>query len=239
MWKLALGISTILAALSYVALPARPQPPAAGGGRGGRGGGGFTQPEPIDFDDHTGWISMFDGKTLKCLTSPIARATIANYPVPNTFGGLGGRGGPARSDVGAAGEGAVTIEAALRPATNPNPPAFPLGPGRRPPAVIYALSSDGMLHAMYISNGVEPDPPVPFLPANANAEGLVAIEGIAYASTRDCNGAPAGVWSLDLSSKQVASWKPTSGDLAGTAGPAFGSDGTIYAATGVEPTYSS
>src|SRR5579871_2612060 len=24
----------------------------------------FTQPEPIDFDDHAGWISMFDGKTL-------------------------------------------------------------------------------------------------------------------------------------------------------------------------------
>jgi hypothetical protein len=28
------------------------------------GGGGFTQPEPIDFEDHTGWKSMFDGKTL-------------------------------------------------------------------------------------------------------------------------------------------------------------------------------
>jgi hypothetical protein len=25
---------------------------------------GFTQPDPIDFDDHTGWTSMFDGKTL-------------------------------------------------------------------------------------------------------------------------------------------------------------------------------
>jgi hypothetical protein len=25
---------------------------------------GFTQPEPIDFDDHAGWISMFDGKSL-------------------------------------------------------------------------------------------------------------------------------------------------------------------------------
>jgi hypothetical protein len=25
---------------------------------------GFTQPDPIDFDDHTGWVSMFDGKTL-------------------------------------------------------------------------------------------------------------------------------------------------------------------------------
>src|SRR5262245_18415163 len=29
-----------------------------------RGGGGFTQPEPIAFDDHEGWVSIFDG-TLK------------------------------------------------------------------------------------------------------------------------------------------------------------------------------
>src|SRR5262249_37907342 len=87
------------------------------------------------------------------LTSPIARATVADYPVPNTFGGLGGRGGPARSDVGMSGDGAVTIAAALKASTNPG---FPRPQGRRPPAVIYALSSDGMLHAMYISNGVEP-----------------------------------------------------------------------------------
>jgi hypothetical protein len=44
----------------YFALPALPQQPAGGRGRGG----GFTQPDPIDFDDHSGWISMFDGKTL-------------------------------------------------------------------------------------------------------------------------------------------------------------------------------
>ncbi len=38
------------------------QPPAPG--RGGRGFGGFSQPEPIDFNDHTGWKAMFDGETL-------------------------------------------------------------------------------------------------------------------------------------------------------------------------------
>ncbi len=30
-------------------------------GRGTR----FSQPDPIDFDDHSGWVSMFDGATLK------------------------------------------------------------------------------------------------------------------------------------------------------------------------------
>lgn len=53
----------------YYGLPARSQqpPPAAQAGRGGgrgRGGGGFRQPDPIDFNDHTGWTSMFDGSTL-------------------------------------------------------------------------------------------------------------------------------------------------------------------------------
>ena len=41
--------------------PALSQQPAVG--RGGRGGG-FTEPDPIDFNDHNSWISMFDGKTL-------------------------------------------------------------------------------------------------------------------------------------------------------------------------------
>jgi hypothetical protein len=27
--------------------------------------GGFTQPDPIDFNDHDGWVQIFDGKTLK------------------------------------------------------------------------------------------------------------------------------------------------------------------------------
>jgi hypothetical protein len=28
-------------------------------------GGGFTQPDPIAFDDHEGWTSIFDVATLK------------------------------------------------------------------------------------------------------------------------------------------------------------------------------
>ncbi|HXJ43721.1 MAG TPA: DUF1080 domain-containing protein [Bryobacteraceae bacterium] len=47
------------------------QPPAAApqqaapGAPGGRGrGGGFRHPDPIDFQDHAGWVQMFDGTTL-------------------------------------------------------------------------------------------------------------------------------------------------------------------------------
>jgi hypothetical protein len=61
-------LRTILAAAMGVSLLAQPPaaaPGAPGGGRGRGGGGGFKQPDPIDFNDHEGWISMFDGSTLK------------------------------------------------------------------------------------------------------------------------------------------------------------------------------
>jgi hypothetical protein len=62
-----------LLAVAVLALAQSPQPPAPSpqpppaqqAGRGGRGFGGFTQPDPIDFEDHTGWKSIFDGKTLE------------------------------------------------------------------------------------------------------------------------------------------------------------------------------
>jgi 3-keto-disaccharide hydrolase len=45
---------------SAVLLDASQQPPPAPA----RGGGGFRQPDPIDFSEHDGWTSLFDGKTL-------------------------------------------------------------------------------------------------------------------------------------------------------------------------------
>ncbi len=172
------------------------------------------------------------------LTSTIARSTTATYPDPGPVGGgLGGRAGPARSGVGEAEQGAVTIipaMAAAAAAVASAPPASPTAgrpPALRMPVLIYAVTSDGMLHSLYISNGVEPEPPIKFLPPNSNAQGLVVIDNIAFAATQNCNGASSGVWALDLASKQVTSWKPASGAIAGSAGPAFGPDGTAYATT--------
>jgi hypothetical protein len=74
------GIARVaLAAVLSATLGAQAQPPAGqppagqpgqpgqpGQGRGaGRGGGGFRQPDPIDFQEHDGWVSLFDGQTLK------------------------------------------------------------------------------------------------------------------------------------------------------------------------------
>jgi hypothetical protein len=67
-------MTMIAVAIAGVAVLAQGQPPAgqppAGAQRQGRGGGGggFRQPDPFDFDadfrNNTGWVSLFDGKTL-------------------------------------------------------------------------------------------------------------------------------------------------------------------------------
>ena len=163
------------------------------------------------------------------LTSNIAREASAGYPpLEAVGGGLGGRSGPARSDVATPGEGAVTIAPALA--------AIARSGARRQqrvrlPALVYLVAGDGMLHSLYISNGMEAGPPLKFLPPNANAQGLIVLDGVAYAASGNCNGGSRGVWALDLTSKQVSHWEPSTGTVAGSVGPAFGPDGTVYAAT--------
>jgi outer membrane protein assembly factor BamB len=182
--------------------------------------------------------------TLACpggMTTGVVRPTLAALP-PSTFaGGGGGRSTPARSAVGEPGQGAVTL-ALVRPnppgpppgatppqPARPNPANPPGGQFGRGPFLVYALSSDGMFHSMHLSNGADYEPPVKFLPPNANANGLIVVDNVAYVVTEGgCGGAANGVWALDLASKQVATWK---GNVAGSAGPAFGGDGTVYIAT--------
>ena len=173
------------------------------------------------------------------MTSALARRTATAFAAAGAGGGGRGRGGPAKSGVGEPGQGAVTLAAAPAPARGGAPPDAAggrRGPGGggggRQPEFVYALTGDGMLHTMYISNGVEPAPAVQFIPANANAQGLIVIDDVAYAATAGgCGGVEDAVWALDLSTKNVASWKPASGKIAGTAGPAFGPDGTVYVTT--------
>ncbi|HZS04464.1 MAG TPA: hypothetical protein VFD58_06480 [Blastocatellia bacterium] len=183
--------------------------------------------------------------TLACpggMTTGVARPALTTIP-PLASGGGGGRQSPAKSAVGEPGQGAVTL-ANVRPnppggggsnpmlvqptRTNPaNPPGGQLGAG---PFLIYALDGDGRLHALHLSNGADYEPPVKFLPPNANANGLVVLDQFAYVVTEQgCGNVANGVWAIDLISKEVKTWK---GNVAGSAGMAFGGDGTIYAVTG-------
>jgi outer membrane protein assembly factor BamB len=184
-------------------------------------------------------------------TAGLARPTLAAFPPAAPTGRGGGRGGAAKSGVGESGEGAVIIqEIAARAAAAPPPGAVPPGgrggrgvippgapPGYNPfaraPSYVHLLSADGMLHSMYLSNGEEPNPPVKFLPPNANARGLTVVDNVAYAATiHGCGGVADQIWALDLASKEVTTWQAGAGGIVGTDGPAFGPDATLWVATG-------
>lgn len=185
--------------------------------------------------------------TLPCpggMTSAVTRPTSTAYPMVPTGRGFG-RGGPAKSGVGLPHEGAVTLRSATPPPPRP-PVAAPAKPGAPSAAApnpfaprvqyVLALSGDGKLHSLWVSNGHEPNPPIQFLPPNAHAQGLIAYDGTAYAATTNgCGGVDNGVWALELTTKKVSHWK-SGASVAGTAGPAVGPDGRLYAAAGGELT---
>src|SRR5207248_366688 len=99
---------------------------------------------------------------------------------------------------------------------------------------VLALTGDGKLHSLWVSNGNEPDPPTQFLPPGAHGEGLIAWGNTAYvATTNGCGGVDNGVWSLDLKSRNVNKWK-SDGAVAGAFGFAVRPDGTLFAAAGGE-----
>jgi hypothetical protein len=168
------------------------------------------------------------------LTIPnLARPTNAAFPTVAAGYGGGSAGPPARGAVGDAGEGAVTLRSAVPRRRDPElaaakPPAQ--RPSPRPFPVVYALSSDGLLHTLNVMNGADAEPPTPFVPPHAAARGLIVVDEVAYVATlRGCGEAPSGVWALDLGSKPVATWRSPEG-IVGSAGLAMGPDGTIYVA---------
>jgi outer membrane protein assembly factor BamB len=167
------------------------------------------------------------------MTANVARTLLTAFPTSGGRGGRGGRGNYAKSSVGEPDEGAVTVKEAVarNAAAAARPPAPPpsgipsiYSPHRE---YVYAISSDGMLHGLNVSNGEEFEPPIPFLPANANATGLTVTGNVAYAATiPGCGSVESAVWAVDIPTKQVTSWK---GAVIGA--PAFGPDGTLYAVT--------
>ena len=183
--------------------------------------------------------------TLACpggMTTSVARPAISAI-AGGGGGGFGpGRSGPAKSTVGEPGAGAANLAVVAGPPPGPPPGMQPQRPGgaNRPGAppvgagfggvsVIFALASDGMLHGMHLSNGAAYQDPLKFLPPGANANGLIIVDGVAYAATtQGCGGAVNGLYALDFESKQVATWK---GDIVGSAGAAFGGDGIVYVAS--------
>ncbi len=168
----------------------------------------------------------------------------------------GGRGGVRNgSAVGEPGRGAAVLTPPP-PQRGASPPSgregrgAPAAPGRgRGPAPIgfgrvdplFVVGSDGFIHSLYVSNGAEIEPPVPFLPPDSKPSALIWVDGIVYATTSgECGAAPNALWAMDLNvpinERKSVSWKVGSANVAGISGLAFGTDGTIYVALGTGAT---
>jgi hypothetical protein len=173
---------------------------------------------------------------------------------PSALAGPGGAAAAAVGPVNADGGGPVgappvQAAAAAAPGTLGAPPAAPAGAAGaapRPPqgrvqfvgpaTYNYAISSDGVLHALSNSDGLDVLQPMPFLPAGAQARDVTLVGGTIYASTSNsCGGAQNGIWAIKPAATPAGGTfpKPISWTTAGTASPSmpsFNADGTMYVA---------
>ena len=156
----------------------------------------------------------------------ITRITEVAPPAPAARGARGGGGG---GFAGAGGRG----------------PQIP--GGRDASANVFAISSGGLIHIMNPQVGTDQIPPVKFLKPNAKVVGSVLVDNFLYAATTaSCGGNANGVYGVDLATepgavismsapateKTIVSWDAKGASIAGNTAPTFGTDGTIFIATG-------
>ncbi len=111
------------------------------------------------------------------------------------------------------------------------PVVTPAGAAQR---FVYVLGNDGYLHTLDLATGDEKDAPIQMLPAPyGKAYGLNLVNNVVYTvSGQGCHGVPNELYAVDLATKKAFTSTPPQGGIFGTAGPAIGSDGTIYFETG-------
>ncbi len=104
---------------------------------------------------------------------------------------------------------------------------------------VYAIASDGKLHAMNLVNGEDTIPPTQFVPPFSKNWSLNLVDGVLYTTiSQGCNGAKSGIYSMDLSKPE----RPVTfflaalngGGIWGRAGAAI-SNGKLWAETGDGP----
>ena len=172
------------------------------------------------------------------LTAAVTRPTNTAYPA--NFGGGRGRSNPPKGDVGEPHEGATILKnrPAPRPVQPPKPaPAKPGAVADSPfaPRVQYAvaLAGDGALHAMWVLTGHESNTAIPFVPAGANAAGLISYGGDTYVSTyAGCPGVDSGVWGRRHDHQGGEEVGRAGKGVIGSVGQAAGADGTVYVSAG-------
>ena len=174
-----------------------------------------------------GLIAMPSRRTALAIAAPVV--------------GGGGRAGVRNgSAVGEAGRGAAALVQPSPQRGAPPAPArgrgpAPIGFGRVDP--LFVVGGDGFIHSLYVSNGAEMEPPMPFIPPDTKPSAVIWVDGVVYTTTSaGCGGAPNALWALNLNlpikERKTISWKTGSANIAGASGLAFGADGTIYVALG-------
>ncbi len=100
--------------------------------------------------------------------------------------------------------------------------------------LVYVLASDGYLHTLDVASGDEPETSIQVLPLPyGKPYGLNLVNNVIYTITgQGCGGVPNALYAVNLSTKKVSVSSPPQAGLWGVAGPAVGSDGTIYFESG-------
>jgi outer membrane protein assembly factor BamB len=99
---------------------------------------------------------------------------------------------------------------------------------------VYAISSDGRLHRLNVSTGDDIVQPVQVLPANSKTSNLMMVNNTIYTVTSPaCNLTQNSVRAIDLTldPPRSTSFALNAGEVAGSAGPVIGTDGTVYVQT--------
>src|SRR5579864_4142293 len=102
-------------------------------------------------------------------------------------------------------------------------------------ATVYAIASDGKLHAMNITNGEERMVPIQFVPPFSKNWSLNLADDFLYTNTsQDCNGARSGVHAMDLGTHKINFFQASKGGAGiwGRAGVAISEAGMVFAGTG-------
>lgn len=106
------------------------------------------------------------------------------------------------------------------------------------PKVVYAISSDGSLHALNVVDGEDRFPPKPFVPPFSKNWSLNLIDGVLYsANSQRCNATLSGVYSVDLNvpDQPIRFFQAGRPGIWGRAGVAVSPSGSVFAVTGDGP----
>ncbi len=116
-------------------------------------------------------------------------------------------------------------------AQSATPVVTPAGAATR---LLYVLASDGYMHTMDLATGDETEAAIQVLPLPyGKPYGLNMVNDVIYTVTgQGCGGVPNALYAVDLKTRKVANSNPPQAGLWGVAGPALGSDGTVYFSSG-------